>query len=1174
MMQNRIGQSAVGVALMVACFALTARATTNITGTVDLAGETVTFYEPISGDGTFVNSSDRMASLVINITNSWGRVNFSGTISGNIKVIVQGWNSFQAFTSPCNTYTGGTEIKNGYLYVCTYDAIGTGPLYLSDSGRLVMSARNNAPDFTGTVNSVLTNTVVVTRTGRLGCYSDCSMTFAGGLVMTNATLELWNNGIFTWKTPFTDENARGGSLVLSEARVRMSPGVFGATPEDVPDMTLSVQRNSNNSSYIELDGTGELCLPKTTCSYRQNATDAAPFGSFLNEGNVAVRPGERGSLENWRSGSCVRFCRGLSVLSGAVTSSVPLVVFGSSAGASGVTVSEGATLAFRGLAVASSLQKAGNGRLALLGGVDAAHDVSVRGGVLELGEGTVLPEGVELSVSPTARLVLKDRSSVCATTLAKAVPRILSEANVWFDAAMLTGLSDGETVSTAPNLGTDGGDFVAGTKGGAPGLATYSQSGIQGLPALCVHNGDSGTPLGLYLTSYTNTATTITYFHVVQFDSWKGTGVNKWCTPCAMGPYDNASGTDLYDSNKGFQYRFNQDGRPNYAQIRSLGITDIWDYQSYWSGFGLPIVCQTRRNGNVGNHTLAWGGLSSGTATRRYEGYGTGSFNINYISLGAAAYCNGTAMTGRAFPGKIGEVIVFTRALSDDEVEEVNAYLRDKWLSSATESNRTAVSGQGGEVEVPTGANAALRAGFKTLDDASSGAWRKTGAGTLALAGSATNCTSVVVDEGTLALRRANIGGCAPVWFDAADAGTVLTDADGHVLRVRNKGTSGGFFERAAGTSSHPTLVEDAINGQGAVQFDFHSALTLNSWTNNSGAARNVHVYAVFRRTKYYLDPGSGTSYGQWGGPYSFYLSTRTGEDANIPGNFHYEERGESGVDSIAMWFGTDSSGLGTLGVERSVNRWVFLNRSYATGDAVLHVTHQMQRSTSTGFETVQDDSADVLLYATNAPSVNLSPFMVDLVMLGGRMADHGIAQDDLGGFWQNRMWHGQMGEFILMDHLPSEEEDEAIVAYLRKKWLGKGEASAEAPVCLRGIAEDFSEADSVAFEFAGGSALVQSAPTFDCASFVAPDGLSLLREDAATALAFFRAAGGVELGGWVDFACDSEIAENGALYSAASNDDTATWRVTVPGHPRARVSKHATGDRLLVSTGMVIYIR
>ena len=30
----------------------------------------------------------------------------------------------------------------------------------------------------------------------------------------------------------------------------------------------------------------------------------------------------------------------------------------------------------------------------------------------------------------------------------------------------------------------------------------------------------------------------------------------------------------------------------------------------------------------------------------------------------------------------------------------------------------------------------------------------------------------------------------------------------------------------------------------------------------------------------------------------------------------------------------------------------------------------------------------------------------------------------------------------------------------------------------------------------------------------------------------------------------------------------------TVPGHPRARVSKHATGDRLLVSTGMVIYIR
>lgn len=53
-----------------------------------------------------------------------------------------------------------------------------------------MTGTTNAGSFSGTVNRILTNRVEVTGTGRLGVYADQSMTFAGELVMTNATLEL------------------------------------------------------------------------------------------------------------------------------------------------------------------------------------------------------------------------------------------------------------------------------------------------------------------------------------------------------------------------------------------------------------------------------------------------------------------------------------------------------------------------------------------------------------------------------------------------------------------------------------------------------------------------------------------------------------------------------------------------------------------------------------------------------------------------------------------------------------------------------------------------------------------------------------------------------------------------------------------------------------------------
>ena len=155
-----LGRAVIG-AVLLAAVSPKAEAATNITETVDLAGQRVVFNEQLTGDGAFVNSSEDQATLVINVTTSEGRSNFSGTISGNIRVELSGSGCFQAFTSPGNSYTGGTRIEQGYLYVATCDDIGTGPLELTRNGRLVMTGTRNAGDYSGTVNRVLTNRVVL-----------------------------------------------------------------------------------------------------------------------------------------------------------------------------------------------------------------------------------------------------------------------------------------------------------------------------------------------------------------------------------------------------------------------------------------------------------------------------------------------------------------------------------------------------------------------------------------------------------------------------------------------------------------------------------------------------------------------------------------------------------------------------------------------------------------------------------------------------------------------------------------------------------------------------------------------------------------------------------------------------------------------------------------------------
>ena len=777
-MQTRLDTRTRGCSLGRACLVAAALAVqgafgaVEITGTVDLSAadlsatglvrvhderldeEVVLCSECLAGSGTVTNSSGTMATLVI-VEKGGARVNFAGRITGNIRVVLRnsGGDKWQAFTSDCNDYTGGTHFDGGWLYVSSYDALGTGDVTLSNGGRLTYTGESNVDaGYSGTYNTTLTNRIVVQGHGLLGAYADKHVTIASEISMPGARFEITNYGQMTFTRPFTAANVAGGTLDLADARMLAAPSVFGTTPDAVLPLDIRIRSSSDWASTLSLTEPGTLCVSNIVFAY-----SAGKCGGGI-VGGGSPSQGE----------AAVRVFGDFSVESGTVSNALEAVSVENGVGVGRLFVADGAKLAFRGVLsvpAEGDLVKTGAGTLALLGGCDVTGTCRIDAGTLELGPNVNLPDTTALRCGRGARVLLNDGAALTSPVLARdggVDSGVVATADVWFDATALAGYADGAEVSRIPNLGTAGGAFGPSEceQAKRPGLPTYVRSGINGLPAL---NFDGGTswPLGLCTKAYTNKETKITVFHVLLFESWSKSR-NKWCMPLAsgpFGPFGKDDNTDLWDTAKGFHYRFNNDDTPAIFQIRSNGINDAWLLHEKWKGIGEPVLCATRRDG-VNAHHMAYA-ADMKDQMRTFSSYDAAAFNIEFLSLGAVVDTWGQVANNdennRVFPGKIGEIIVFTRALTDEEIESVNAYLKAKWfdLSDGTAKIYEAPAGQNVEVSVPAGATAFLAPGFSVTDDTATGSWVKTGAGTLQVGGSAAQCAAIAVKEGVVEIAPA-----------------------------------------------------------------------------------------------------------------------------------------------------------------------------------------------------------------------------------------------------------------------------------------------------------------------------------------------------------------------------------------------------------------------------------
>ena len=508
--------------------------------------------------------------------------------------------------------------------------------------------------------------------------------------------------------------------------------------------------------------------------------------------------------------------------------------------------------------------------------------------------------------------------------------------------------------------------------------------------------------------------------------------------------------------------------------------------------------------------------------------------------------------SNRMYDGYVGELLVWSRKLTDDEKAKVTAYIKDKWFGVSAETQDSVGSVT---VDVAEGSGGVASLG--------SGEFVKKGEGELLL-GNASAAKDVEVDEGTLTFASTALVHKAAIWVDAADSST-LTVADGKVVGARNKGSSGGVFTRnlRGGDVSPgaPALATD-INGLSTILFDGNAALALDGNYVNKKADRRIRIYMVGRRSE--KSDISVNNTGRYSGPFSMTSVELDGKEQNHLAALHIEEIEDKAklTTNVNFYVGKGEK--------------ITLSSDFYEKTVPFILTAQIGTSAySFGIE--MQGGEDGFAKSGNGDVVHGAPAMdIDIVQLGGRLGDFGKATWLYRDGANNRMWCGSIGEFIVCDAQLTEAEHISITNYLHKKWF-EGDVSIAKPRALETVfAPQLSEKADLTL--AQGTTLESHVATLPLASLTVEGTATLVRggvTDSAN-YAMFNVSGGMSLPSAMTFIplClpDSNYAKL-LMGAAAQGAGATTW--TIGDGSSTKWSASTSAEGVAISrAGMSIVIR
>ena len=1107
--------------------------------TVDLAGVDAT-ATLLASDTVYVNSSETTASLVFDSADA---VTFAGTIQGNIAVVKQG--AGELTLTGANTYSGGTCVSNGWLKVNKDSQVGGGAVRLG-GGNLRLGGA-----WTPSTSCI---TLDVDATIDVGGADNYLWIKPSTFVTAGHTMTKIGAGyLYVGDTGFTGAIVNGATWVIDEgwmAVASKSDPFGGAYGTNLADLTLEL----HEGTYL----TAEAHLPFPARVVLRGAELRGLRHEF----------GGPETTEKWRSFSLNRTLTVVPSANGkASVIHASAMHMGHQGNVPTIVVQDGAELVMNvspvcgymssGVPTPGTFVKRGAGKLTIAQPGTLAGVVRIEEGTLRFGKDGSLGKEATLLTSPSAKVELDDGAVLDCRY---GGDNLLSSADIWIDAtAQVT--TEGSTLSSIVNRGQCGGVFVQGTgKSGNPDCPTYSSSALNGRPAFCFNGAQA-----LVLNTYTNRSKAITVFAVARCTHWEAEGnKGKWAAYLAMhsaatNKNDNAVYTSLYhQDNGGYDWMFGS----NASLVLDHNATINY----------LPVIDCVRRNGNSANaiqYVYNNGEVSSKTDTAS-PAY---SFNIDMTALGCRIsdggkleYYGTANGSTRCFYGDIGEILVFSRSVTDDERAAVNEYLSRKWFGVTNTAVTASIyngSAQPAAVSVPSGTATLVTP--QTMP----GNLEKEGGGTLQLNVMADR-HEVRVKEGTLALMPTSVVAHIDVWMDAADASTVTTNANGRIASLRNKGNAGGAFgaspspQSASYGAPTPMWELSGINSLPSLKFAGDSALVLDSYVNTN-AYGFLNIFMVAERSPVF--DGTVAGKGKWSAPISMMSKNSTSPDNNQAGAFVYEESPNGSINSFEARLHRGPQEVTIANITNKVpNAAAFVFTAYLCG----YRQHY-------NFESLAD-SAGGGTSATKGLNYNhMWPTDINRVQLGCRLNGNGNAPLYGDGNSNSRAWYGRIGEVIICTATLSDAEKSAILGYLRKKWMNKGTASGEAPAGLTGTSLAGTLGADTALALSGGAAVASGAATQPIASLAASGAATLARSGVTDPAGYsmFTVGGNVTLPAAMTFRAYDLPTEDANIFTYGGTLTSPGTQWSVVSEKRApHIDIADDAFRLIVHYGFLMMVK
>lgn len=680
--------------------------------------------------------------------------------------------------------------------------------------------------------------------------------------------------------------------------------------------------------------------------------------------------------------------------------------------------------------IAGGFIKRGAGTLELLRGGKLSGSIIVEAGTLRVGPGVRL-DVADLYVREGARIVLADGAELIGRKHVYVEPSELGDAAIRLDATVLAGVDkakSGHATDAIRNIGTAGGTFRNVNVNYCFNLdddlfgdrqPAYMANNVSAVYLLSGFTNDTNELTTYAVLSHAENVSWTGLFHFFNYDAAMAIG-GKVRDP-STGNFHvvmNASKQEYINTwdTSTTARRFNPGSEFSQPYLMTALVYPTTE------GNKLNVVYESRYTNGTSRTMPA--AVSVNAATNSAVAYRE-KLNHTMLAVGNrldTVASRNSAVNVNAGRKNFGEFIAFFRHLSDAEQKRVREYLLWKWFEVKPEDGTLPL-----RIEVEDGARAtAVLNGIDVVE--------KVGTGTLALPGVATVAEEKLdVQAGGVEFAPSVIGRKAALWIDAADPDAVVTDADGNVVEIRNKGTCGGAFtSRNAATakvrkgtlsSAVPPMLEwPSDAGEGCV-FDN------TTYAFDGDATNGMHtVFAILRRGDADGDIGDKT----WRCAFSLGPDPSDVDD-NEPRQILRIVATDQDMTnkpySLTLGDGSHTAQLATF----TPDGW---DEAARRGPALVRLETGMTGEGLAALECAVENGSHKMTRLYSSSSILPQDRRFGMARLGSRI---------YGNLAVDHVWYGAIGEILVFNGELTFEEKAAVTDYLRARWFTGGATTAPA---------------------------------------------------------------------------------------------------------------------------------